>query len=77
VSPILSDEELSGHVLIFRDATEDLSAHAAHDHLFTTLMEGVRRPAGTIGALLEVLQSVDDLAPEERARMRQGIEDEV
>ena len=40
-------------------------------------MEGVRRPAGTIGALLEVLQSVDDLAPEERAQMRQGIEDEV
>ncbi|MGR3619901.1 MAG: exonuclease domain-containing protein [Roseovarius sp.] len=77
VSPILSDEELSGHVLIFRDATEDLSAHAAHDHLFTTLMEGVRRPAGTIGALLEVLQSVDDLAPQERAKMRQGIEDEV
>ncbi|MEQ8902396.1 MAG: exonuclease domain-containing protein [Roseovarius sp.] len=77
VSPILSDEELSGHVLIFRDATEDLSAHAAHDHLFTALMEGVRRPAGTIGALLEVLQSVDDLAPEDRAQMRQGIEDEV
>ncbi len=77
VSPILSDEELSGHVLIFRDATEDLRAHAAHDHLFMALLEGVRRPAGTIGALLEVLQSVDDLAPEERAQMRQGIEDEV
>ncbi|MET4100966.1 DNA polymerase-3 subunit epsilon [Roseovarius sp. MBR-78] len=77
VSPILSDEELSGHVLIFRDATEDLRAHAAHDHLFMALLEGVRRPAGTIGALLEVLQSVDDLAPEERAKMRQGIEDEV
>ena len=77
VSPILSDEEVSGHVLIFRDATEDLSAHAAHDHLFTALMEGVRRPAGTIGALLDVLQSVDDLAPAERAEMRQGIEDEV
>jgi DNA polymerase-3 subunit epsilon len=28
VTPILSDEELSGHVLIFRDATDDLRAHA-------------------------------------------------
>ena len=77
VSPILSDEELSGHVLIFRDATEDLSAHAAHDHLFTTLLEGVRRPAGSIGALLDVLRSAEDLDPEDSAKMRQGIEDEV
>ena len=77
VSPILSDEELSGHVLIFRDATDDLSAHAHHDHLFNSLLEGVRRPAATIGALLEVLQSGDDLPPETRARFRQGIEDEV
>lgn len=77
VSPILSDEELSGHVLIFRDATEDLGAHAAQDHLLLSLLEGVRRPAGSIGALLEVLKSVEDLTPDERARMRQGIEDEV
>lgn len=77
VSPILSDEELSGHVLIFRDATEDLSAHAQQDHLFNTLLEGVRRPAATIGALLDVLQSADDLPPETRAKFRKGIEDEV
>ena len=33
VTPILSDEELSGHVLIFRDATDDLRAHAEQAHL--------------------------------------------
>ncbi|MEI4234290.1 3'-5' exonuclease [Roseovarius sp. D22-M7] len=77
VSPILSDEELSGHVLIFQDATEDLSAHARHDHLFMALMEGVRRPAGTIGALLELMQSDEDLPAETQAQVRRGIEDEV
>ncbi len=77
VSPILSDEELSGHVLIFQDATEDLSAHAKHDHLFMALMEGVRRPAGTIGALLDLMQSDEDLPQETRQQVRKGIEDEV
>jgi len=77
VSPIISDEELSGHVLIFRDATDDLSAHAHQDHLFNNLLEGVRRPAATIGALLDVLQSADDLPPESRAQVAKGIEDEV
>jgi len=77
VSPILSDEELSGHVLIFQDATEDLSAHARHDHLFMTLMEGVRRPAGTIGALLDLMQSDEDLPAETREQVQKGISDEV
>ena len=77
VSPILSDEELSGHVLIFQDATEDLSAHAKQDHLFMALMEGVRRPAGTIGALLDLMQSDEDLPAETREQVRQGISDEV
>jgi DNA polymerase-3 subunit epsilon len=77
VSPILSDEELSGHVLIFQDATEDLSAHARQDHLFMALMEGVRRPAGTIGALLDLMQSDEDLPAETRDQVRKGIEDEV
>lgn len=77
VSPIISDEELSGHVLIFRDATEDLSAHAHQDHLFNSLLEGVRRPAATIGALLDVLRAADDLPPESRAQFAKRIEDEV
>ncbi|SEM13422.1 DNA polymerase-3 subunit epsilon [Roseovarius azorensis] len=77
VSPVISDEELSGHVLIFRDATEDLSAHAHQDHLFNSLLEGVRRPAATIGALLDVLQSGGDLPPEARVKFAKGIEDEV
>ncbi len=77
VSPIISDEELSGHVLIFQDATEDLSAHARQDHLFNSLLEGVRRPAATIGALLDVLQSGGDLPPETRAKFAKGIGDEV
>lgn len=77
LSPIISDEELSGHVLIFRDATEDLSAHAQSDHLFNSLLEGVRRPASTIGALLDVLRSGDDLPAEARAHFAKGIEDEV
>jgi DNA polymerase III subunit epsilon len=77
VSPILSDEELSGHVLIFHDATEDLSAQASHDHLFMSLMEGVRRPAGTIGALLDLLQSNEDLPAGTREQARTGIEEEL
>jgi DNA polymerase-3 subunit epsilon len=77
VTPILSDEELSGHVLIFRDATEDLRAHAEQAHLFNRLLEGVRRPAGTIAALLDVLETGTDLPPEARAGFRRGMAEEV
>jgi len=77
VTPILSDEELSGHVLIFRDATEDLRAHAEQAHLFNRLLEGVRRPAGTIAALLDVLETGADLPPEARAGFRRGMAEEV
>jgi DNA polymerase-3 subunit epsilon len=77
VTPILSDEELSGHVLIFRDATDDLRAHAEQAHLFNTLLEGVRRPSGTIAALLDVLETGADLPPEARAGFRKGISEEV
>jgi len=77
VTPIVSDEELSGHVLIFRDATDDLRAHAEQAHLFNTLLEGVRRPAGTIAALLDVLETGGDLPPEARAGFRKGISEEV
>lgn len=77
ISPIMSDEELTGHVLIFHDATDDLSAHAERDHLFNALLEGVRRPASTIGALLDALQSGDDLPAATRAQFQQGMQDEV
>ncbi|MAU53207.1 MAG: exonuclease [Roseovarius sp.] len=77
VTPILSDEELSGHVLIFRDATDDLRAHAEQAHLFNRLLEGVRRPAGTIAALHDLLETGEDLPPEARAGFRKGIAEEV
>ncbi|MBE0453570.1 exonuclease domain-containing protein [Roseovarius autotrophicus] len=77
VTPILSDEELSGHVLIFRDATDDLRSHAEQAHLFNALLEGVRRPSGTIAALLDVLETGADLPPEARANFRKGISEEV
>lgn len=77
VTPIVSDEELSGHVLIFRDATDDLRAHARQARLFNTLLEGVRRPAGAIAALLDVLETGGDLPPGTRADFRKGISEEV
>lgn len=67
ISPIHGTGVPEGHVIILRDATLDLKAHADRDDLFNALMEGVRRPASAIGASLEVLQSVPDLDAETRA----------
>ena len=50
-----------GHVIILRDATSDLKAHADRDALFNALMEGVRRPTSAIAATLEVLRSAPDM----------------
>ena len=54
-------------MLILRDATEDLRAHAERDHLFNELMEGVRRPASAIGAILEVLSEGGEIDAATRA----------
>ncbi|MBB93300.1 MAG: exonuclease [Rhodobacteraceae bacterium] len=67
ISPIHGAGMPDGHVIILRDATADLKAHADRDALFTSLMEEVRRPASAIGASLEVLQSVPDLDSDTRA----------
>ncbi|QEW18349.1 DNA polymerase III PolC-type [Marinibacterium anthonyi] len=67
ISQIHGAEMPEGHVIILRDATSDLKAHADRDDLFNALMEGVRRPASAIGASLDVLASVPDLDPETRA----------
>ncbi|MGR3802674.1 exonuclease domain-containing protein [Marinibacterium profundimaris] len=67
ISPIHGAEMPEGHVIILRDATTDLKAHADRDDLINALMEGVRRPASAIGATLEVLRSAPDLDAETRA----------
>jgi len=77
VTPILSDEELSGHVLIFHDATGDLRAHAEQAHLFNRLLEGVRRPAGSIAALLDVLRESEDMDAASRDQLHDGVAQEV
>ena len=77
VTPILSDEELSGHVLIFHDATGDLRAHAEQAHLFNRLLEGVRRPTGTIAALLDVLRESADMDDAARTQLQDGVAQEV
>ncbi|MGC9420762.1 MAG: exonuclease domain-containing protein, partial [Rhodovulum sp.] len=71
VSPIAVDGSRVGYVLIFHDATEDLDAHAEHDHLFNTLLETVRRPTAAIGALLDAMETDPD--PQARATFFQQL----
>ncbi|WP_428926916.1 exonuclease domain-containing protein [Marinibacterium sp. SX1] len=67
IAPIHAAQATEGHVIILRDATAELQAHARRDALFNALMEGVRRPASAMGAALEVLQGVPDLDADTRA----------
>ncbi len=77
VTPVSNEDEPLGHVLILRDATEDLEAHAERDHLFNTLMEQVRRPASAMGSILELLLSGEEVDPQTRATFDAGLRQEL
>ncbi len=77
ISPVISDEERLGHVLIFHDATEDLQVHAERDHLFNTMLEQVRRPAAALSAVLDVLQEDGEMPAKTRATFNAAMREEV
>ena len=77
ISAISPADTPEGHVIILRDATSDLKAHADRDDLFNRLMEGVRRPASAIGATLEVVQSAPDLDAATRSGLLSAQSDEL
>ncbi|MEO1001358.1 MAG: exonuclease, partial [Pseudomonadota bacterium] len=77
VSPIGTADAPIGYVMIFHDATEDLTAHAERDHIFNTLLEGVRRPAAALGAVLDVLQSDAEMPALERATFNAAMQAEL
>ncbi len=72
----VGDERL-GHVLIFRDATEDLRDHAALDGVLTDILDRARRPAMAIGAVLDVLEQAESMPPADLARFTAALRDEV
>ncbi len=59
--PVVFEAETIGTVLIFHDTTDDLTAHADHDHLFNGLLEDVRHRVAAIGAVSDVMQAKGDL----------------
>ncbi|MBK5922332.1 exonuclease [Rhodovulum sulfidophilum] len=67
VSPVAVAGRRAGYVLIFHDATEDLEAHAELDHLFNTMLEGIRRPTAAIGALFDAIEADPDMGDEMRS----------
>ena len=77
VGAVMSDGAQIGHVLIFHDATDDLTSHREHDHLFNTLLEYTRRPVAAISAALDALQSDADMPPELRVTFNASMQEEV
>ena len=76
-APVVFEDAPIGTVMLLRDATDDLAAHAEYDHLFNTLLEGVRRQASAIGAVVDVLKSDDDMPREVRQRFNSSMHDEL
>ncbi|MCV2880574.1 exonuclease domain-containing protein [Actibacterium sp. XHP0104] len=77
VSPVISEGERKGYVLMFHDATEDLESHAERDHLFNTLLERVRRRTAALNMVLDVVDAEPDMAAEARGVFRTAMMDEV
>ena len=77
VSNVALGDEHFGHVLLFRDTTEDLRTHGALERLLRDMIEGARRPASAMGAVLDVLESVSDMPAEERARFNASLREEL
>jgi len=76
VSAVEFEGDLIGHVLHFRDMTEDLRVHGDLERLLTRTIEGARRPISAIGAVLDTLEVAPDLPPEDRARFEASLREE-
>ncbi|TRD15397.1 3'-5' exonuclease [Palleronia caenipelagi] len=77
VSDIWQDGERLGHVVLFRDTTEDLRTHGKLDRLLDETLEAARRSTSAMAAIVNVLQDVPDIAPEERTRFDEGLSTEL
>ncbi|MXY32843.1 MAG: 3'-5' exonuclease [Boseongicola sp. SB0664_bin_43] len=66
-----------GHVLHYRDMTEDLRVHGEHERLLRRTIEGARRPASAMGAVLDVIEAVPDMRAGERARFNAALREEL
>jgi DNA polymerase-3 subunit epsilon len=77
VSNVEIDDERFGHVILFRDTTEDLRTHGALERLLRDTIEGARRPASAMGAVLDVLENVPDMGAEERTTFNASLRDEL
>ena len=77
VTDVRADDGLVGHVLIFRDATEDLRTHGELDGVLSTLVDAARRPAMTIAAVLDVLEQSEDLPRDAVKKFTSAMRDEI
>ncbi len=77
VSSVELGEDRTGHVLHFRDMTEDLRIHGDLERLLRRTIEGARRPASAMGAVLDVLEAVPDMEAADRARFDASLRDEL
>lgn len=77
VTDVRADDGLVGHVLIFRDATEDLRTHGELDGVLSTLVDAARRPTMTIGAVLDVLEQSEELPRDAVTQFTSAMRDEI
>ncbi len=77
VSAVDLGESRAGHVLHFRDMTEDLRIHGDLERLLRRTIEGARRPASAMSAVLDVLEAAPDMGAEDRARFDASLRDEL
>jgi len=67
---------IDGFVATLRDATALIADEAARDHLLREMLEDLRRPAANLRAAVETLSALPDLAPQDRARFMQVLDEE-
>lgn len=67
----------TGHVLHFRDMTEDLRVHGELERLLRRTIEGARRSASAMGAVLDVFEAVPDMAADDRATFDTSLRQEL
>ncbi|MEO0386041.1 MAG: exonuclease domain-containing protein, partial [Pseudomonadota bacterium] len=76
VSPVVSSGDRIGHVILLRDATEDLEGQRERDHLFNALLEAMRRPAAAMGPLLDIVVTDAEIDAETRTRFTAALMEE-
>lgn len=77
VSNVTLGDDRIGHVLMFRDRTDDLRMHGDLEHLLNQTVEGIRRPASAIAALLDVVEAVPDMPVDRRGEFRSAMRSEL